>query len=195
MHVSGAPECMRISGFMHDITNLNLIKKLNDNIPKSVDEMMSITTTFLRGEVAAANQSKKKAPPAWKHHEIGHRQNFDKRLDFKSQHKSSRRQDRFTPFTKTPKEILAMDTVKFKAPPPMTGPVKNQNKKKFCEFHGDKDHITDECIHLRRQIEEAVKSGQLSHLVKEIKQGGKQVEQAKAAKKGEAPNKEKAMAI
>nr|GEX06613.1 pentatricopeptide repeat-containing protein At4g32450, mitochondrial-like [Tanacetum cinerariifolium] len=115
MHVIGAPECMRISGFIHGITNSDLIKKLNDNIPKSVDEMMSVTTTFLRGEVAAANQLKKKAPSAWKHHETGHRPNFDKRLDFKSQHKSSRRQDRFTPLTKTPKKILAMDTVKFKA--------------------------------------------------------------------------------
>ncbi|GJS01125.1 hypothetical protein Tco_0317633 [Tanacetum coccineum] len=88
-----------------------------------------------------------------------------------------------------------METVKFKAPPPMTGPAKNQNKNKFYEFHGDKGHSTDECIHLKRQTEEAVKSGQLSHLVKEIKQGGRRGEQAKAAKKGEAPNKEKATTI
>nr|GEW52472.1 alcohol dehydrogenase-like 7 [Tanacetum cinerariifolium] len=40
MHVKGAPECMRISGFMHGITNPRLIKRLHDNIPKSVDEMM-----------------------------------------------------------------------------------------------------------------------------------------------------------
>ncbi|GJU13547.1 hypothetical protein Tco_1135943 [Tanacetum coccineum] len=106
MHVSGAPECMRISGFMHGITNSDLIKKLNANIPKSVDEIMNVTTAFLRGE----------------------------------------------------------------------------------------GHSTDECIHLKRQIEEAVKSGQLSHLVKEIKQRAKRGEQAKAAKMGEAPNIEKATA-
>ncbi|GKB44691.1 hypothetical protein Tco_0889633 [Tanacetum coccineum] len=88
-----------------------------------------------------------------------------------------------------------MDTVKFKAPPPMTGPAENHNKNKFCEFHDDKGHSTDECIHLRRQIEEAIKSGQLSHLVKEIKQGGKRGEQVKAAKKEEVPNNEKATAI
>ncbi|GJW73615.1 hypothetical protein Tco_0132985 [Tanacetum coccineum] len=170
MHVSGAPECMRISGFMHGITNPDLIKKLNDNIPKSMDKMMSVTTAFLRGEVAAANQAKKKVPPAWKHHETSHIPNFDKRLDFKNQHKSGRRQDRFTPLTKTPKKILAMDNVKFKAPLPITSLAKNQNKNKFCEFHGDNSHSTDKCIHLKRQIEEAVKSGQLSHLVKEIKQ-------------------------
>ncbi|GJY19609.1 hypothetical protein Tco_0391100 [Tanacetum coccineum] len=88
-----------------------------------------------------------------------------------------------------------MDIVKFKAPPPLTGPAENRNKNKFRKFHGDKGHSIDECIHLRRQIEEAVKSGQLSHLVKEIKQGGKRGEHTKARKKGEAPNKEKATAI
>ena len=39
MHVKGAPECMKISGFMHGITNPELIKRLNDNIPRAVDEM------------------------------------------------------------------------------------------------------------------------------------------------------------
>ncbi|GJR19663.1 hypothetical protein Tco_0968190 [Tanacetum coccineum] len=73
--------------------------------------------------------------------------------------------------------------------------VENLNKNKFCEFHGDKGHSTDEGIHLRRQIEEAVRSGQLSHLVKEIKQGGKRGEHTKATKKGETPNKQKATAI
>ncbi|GKC50841.1 hypothetical protein Tco_1073586 [Tanacetum coccineum] len=119
-----------------------------------MDEMMNVTIAFLRGEVAAANQLKKKVPWAWMHHETSHRLNFDKRPDFKSQHKSIRHQDRFTPHTKRPKEILAMEIVKFKAPPPMTGPTENRNKNKFCEFHGDKGHSTDECIHLMKQLEE-----------------------------------------
>nr|GEX09850.1 reverse transcriptase domain-containing protein [Tanacetum cinerariifolium] len=59
-HVKGAPECMRISGFTYGITNPELIKRLHDNIPKSVDEMMRATTAFLRGEVAASNQARKK---------------------------------------------------------------------------------------------------------------------------------------
>ncbi|GJY10321.1 reverse transcriptase domain-containing protein [Tanacetum coccineum] len=54
---------------------------------------------------------------------------------------------------------------------------------------------TDECIHLRRQVEEAVRSGQFPHLVKEIKQGGKRGEYTKATKKGETPNKVKATEI
>nr|GEV14223.1 reverse transcriptase domain-containing protein [Tanacetum cinerariifolium] len=75
---------------------------------------------------------------------------------------SNKRHDRFTPLIKTPKEILAMDTVKFKASPPMPGPVKNQNKHKFCEFHGDKGYNTNECIHLKKQLEEAVRAQEIS---------------------------------
>nr|GEU81996.1 putative ribonuclease H-like domain-containing protein [Tanacetum cinerariifolium] len=171
LHVNGAPKCMRISGFMHGITNLDLIKRLNENIPKSVDEMMSVTTAFLRREVTVANQSQK-ASQAWKHHEASHKPSFDKRLDFKNWHKSSKRHDRFRFLTKTLKEILAMETVKFKVPPSMTGPAKKQNKNNSCEFHRDKGYITDECIHLRKQIEEAVSDGQENPIVNEAKVEG-----------------------
>ncbi|GJV91255.1 reverse transcriptase domain-containing protein [Tanacetum coccineum] len=61
--VKGAPEIMRISGFMHGITNPELIKRLHDKIPKTVDEMMRITMSFLKGEVAAGNQELKKSLP------------------------------------------------------------------------------------------------------------------------------------
>ncbi|GJW88819.1 reverse transcriptase domain-containing protein [Tanacetum coccineum] len=48
--VKGALECMRIFGFVHGITNPELIKRLHDKIPKTVDEMMRVTTSFLRGK-------------------------------------------------------------------------------------------------------------------------------------------------
>ncbi|GKA50880.1 reverse transcriptase domain-containing protein [Tanacetum coccineum] len=50
LDVEGAPECMRISGFMHGVTHPGLIKRLYERIPRSVDEMY-MTTSFLQGEV------------------------------------------------------------------------------------------------------------------------------------------------
>ncbi|GJZ97569.1 reverse transcriptase domain-containing protein [Tanacetum coccineum] len=118
------------------------------------NEMMSVTTTFLRGEVAVTNQSRKKASPTWRHHEVIHKTNFDKRTDFKSRHKLGRRYEKFTPLTKIPNEILSMEMVKFKAPPPMSGPAENQNKNKFCKFHRDKSHNTDECIQAEKAFQD-----------------------------------------
>ncbi|GJY03017.1 reverse transcriptase domain-containing protein [Tanacetum coccineum] len=96
--------------------------------------------------------------------------------------------------TKTPKEIFALEKGKFKAPPPMTTPVEKQNHTKFYEFHGEVRHNTDEYMNLKKQIEEMLKAGKLSHLIKELKQNSGK-EQPKAAKKGETSGKDKALAI
>ncbi|GJU47458.1 reverse transcriptase domain-containing protein [Tanacetum coccineum] len=182
--VKGAPEVMRISGFMHGIMNPELIKHLHDKIPKFVDEIWKITTAFLRGEVAAGNQEHKKTFPPWKQQDAGHGQNF-KKGGFKNQQRSEKRQEGFALLMKTPKEILALDKGKFKPPPPMTTPMEKRNASKFCEFHGEVGHTTDECMHLKRQIEEMLKAGKLSHLIKELKQNNRK-DQAKVVKKGEA---------
>nr|GEV01906.1 hypothetical protein [Tanacetum cinerariifolium] len=76
--VKGAPGCMRIFRFVHGITNPELIKRLHDKILKTIDEMMRVTTSFLRGEVAASNQKRKKTFPPWKQHESSQEQNFKK---------------------------------------------------------------------------------------------------------------------
>ncbi|GJS29273.1 hypothetical protein Tco_0489893 [Tanacetum coccineum] len=150
---------------MHGITNPELIKRLHDSIPKSVDEMMRVTTTFLGGEVAASNQVRKKILPAWKQQEAGRKQNFERRGDFRNQQRSEQRHDKFTLLTKSPKEILALDKGKFKTPPPMTTPVENRNNNKFCELHRE-----------------------------ELKQGSVK-DQSKVAKKGETSRKDKPLAI
>ncbi|GJW00421.1 hypothetical protein Tco_1555672 [Tanacetum coccineum] len=191
--VIGAPECMKISGFMHGITNPELIKRLHDKIPKSVDEMMRVTTAFLRGDVAASNRKRKKSFPSWKQHEANQKQNF-KKGGFQNQQRSERKQDCFALLTKNPKEIFALDKGKFKTPSPMTTPVEKINSNKFYEFHGEVGHNTDECMHPRKQIEEMLKAGKLLHLIKEIKQNNEK-EQPKVTKKGETAGKDKAMAI
>ncbi|GJT31815.1 hypothetical protein Tco_0922234 [Tanacetum coccineum] len=89
---------------------------------------------------------------------------------------------------------MALDKGKFKPPPPMTTPVKKRNASKFCEFHGEVGHTTDECMHLKRQIEEILKAGKLLHLIKELKQNNGK-DQANVAKKGEAAGKDKPLAI
>nr|GEV73588.1 reverse transcriptase domain-containing protein [Tanacetum cinerariifolium] len=76
----------------------------------------------------------------------------------------------------------------------MTTPVEKRNHTMFCEFHGEVGHSTDECMHLKKQIEEMLKTGKLSHLIKELKQNSGK-EQPKVAKKGETSRKFNALAI
>nr|GEZ65457.1 hypothetical protein [Tanacetum cinerariifolium] len=78
--MKGAPECMRISGFMHGINNLKRTKRLNERVPKTMEEMMMATTAFIRGVAAAA--SKKKGHVSWKPQDQSKR-HTDKRPDFR----------------------------------------------------------------------------------------------------------------
>ncbi|GJV18173.1 hypothetical protein Tco_1363496 [Tanacetum coccineum] len=77
-YVKGVPECMRIFEFVHGITNPELIKRLHDKIPKTVDEMVRVTTSFLWGEVAAPNHERKKSFRQWRQQEGNQKQNFRK---------------------------------------------------------------------------------------------------------------------
>nr|GEU50762.1 hypothetical protein [Tanacetum cinerariifolium] len=60
--MKGAPECMRISGFMHGVNNPELTKRLNEHVPKTVEEMMIATAAFIRGETASASKKKVHTP-------------------------------------------------------------------------------------------------------------------------------------
>nr|GEZ34909.1 reverse transcriptase domain-containing protein [Tanacetum cinerariifolium] len=95
------------------------------------------------GEVATSKQARKKTLLVWKQHEVGRKQNFVRKGDFQNQQRSKQRRDKFTLLIKSLREILALD----------------------------KGHTTDKCMHLKRQIEEMIKAGKLSHVIKELKQG------------------------
>nr|GEV63608.1 reverse transcriptase domain-containing protein [Tanacetum cinerariifolium] len=100
--MKGAPECMRISGFMHGVNNLELTKHLNENVRKTLEEMMAATTAFIHEETATA--SKKKAHSPWKSQDLSKRQNSKRRSDFRNQPKDGRGSNKFTPLTITPKK-------------------------------------------------------------------------------------------
>ncbi|GKE53927.1 hypothetical protein Tco_1489083, partial [Tanacetum coccineum] len=159
--MKGAPEYMRISGFMHAVNNPELTKRLNEHVPKTIEEMMIATTAFIRGEAAAAG--KKKGHASWRAQDQSKQHASERRSGFRGQLREGRGSSRFTPLTRTPKEILAAEAGKFKPPPPM----------------------------LKKQIEELVRAGKLSHLIKEIKQ---RRDQPKVGKK-EVSAKDKYIAI
>nr|GEW00656.1 reverse transcriptase domain-containing protein [Tanacetum cinerariifolium] len=139
--MKGALECMRISGFMHGVNNPELTKRLNEHVPKTMEEMMITTTTFIRGKAASA--SKKKGHVSWKAHDQSKRKTSDKRSDFRGHSRGGRGSNRFTP--------------------------SQERRKKSWRPRK-----------LKKQIEELVQVGKLSHLIKEIKQGR---DQSKIGKK------------
>nr|GEW78250.1 reverse transcriptase domain-containing protein [Tanacetum cinerariifolium] len=116
-HIKIFQAAAKVERFMHGVNNPKLTKRLNEHVPKIMEEMMITTNAFIQGEAATASKKKPKA-------------------------------------------------CKFQPPPPMVTPEK-RSINKFCDFHNDKVHSTDECMQLKKQIKELVRAGKLSHLIKE----------------------------
>ncbi|GJV12266.1 reverse transcriptase domain-containing protein [Tanacetum coccineum] len=59
---------------------------------------------------------------------------------------------------KCPKEILATETqLQLPAPRPVANPLRTGDPDKYCDYHQDKGHHTNDCIRLRKQLEISLK--------------------------------------
>ncbi|GJX54052.1 hypothetical protein Tco_0282421 [Tanacetum coccineum] len=56
------------------------------------------------------------------------------------------------------------------APRPVANPLRTGDPDKYCDYHQDKGHHTNDCIQLRKQLEIALESGKLNHLMKDLRQ-------------------------
>ncbi|GJT12409.1 reverse transcriptase domain-containing protein [Tanacetum coccineum] len=144
LQILGLHEEQRISVFVHGLRIRSFVEHLSTNLPSTYKGLMEKTYTWV--EVREKNK------------------------------------DRFSPYrgpnhgllpslSKSSKKVLAMEKAarSFESPPKMFGSKRSQDMSKYCHFHEDYVHDTNDCRHLRTQIQEAVNSGQLSHLMKGIK--------------------------
>ncbi|XP_074336678.1 uncharacterized protein LOC141673849 [Apium graveolens] len=51
----------------------------------------------------------------------------------------------------------------------MKVPNHKKNPDKYCDFHRDKGHNTEECYHLKRLIERMIKDGELNQFVRDLR--------------------------
>ncbi|XP_022026799.1 uncharacterized protein LOC110927481 [Helianthus annuus] len=163
----GADEKMRVAGFMNAITSKYLTRDFNKSLPKTLEEALERAEAHIRGEEAVDIKEQRKRGCSWQGNSPARKKgNF---------HSYDRRQREkvvnFTALTKTPQEILATEEVKqsFRPPRPLPKSKRNENSTQFCEFHEEKGHHTNDCFQLKKRIEEVVKSGELAHLVKGVR--------------------------
>ncbi|GJV32010.1 hypothetical protein Tco_1392410 [Tanacetum coccineum] len=140
------PEIMKISSFMDSLKCPELAKRFSDKAPRTVNKMMK--------------RGRDNRPPC-----------HQPRRDY---------QARVVPvltldaLTKHFKEILATKTQLRLAPlRPMINPQRGGNMDRFCDYHQQKGHHTNDYHHLRRQLEAALESGKLNHLIKDVRQRGR----------------------
>ncbi|GJX06081.1 reverse transcriptase domain-containing protein [Tanacetum coccineum] len=167
LQILGLHKEQRISVFVHGLRTQSLVKHLSTDLPSTYKGLMENTYTWVEVREVATNGVSN-----------------NRRDDFKRSKKFSwgnsigqKDRGRFSPYkgqnhkllsnlVKSPREILATEKVAktFEQPPRLPGANWSKGKTRYCHFHEDYGHETNQCQELKHQIEEAVKSGQLAHL-------------------------------
>ncbi|GJX60549.1 reverse transcriptase domain-containing protein [Tanacetum coccineum] len=158
LHILVLHEEQRISGFVHGLRTRILVEHLSTDLPSTYKGLMEKTYTLIEAREVATNETPN-----------------DRRENFKRSRKSSwdnnrgqKGRDRFSPYrgpnhrllsnlSKSLREILATEKAvrSFKQPPRMRGSRRSRDMSKYCHFHEDHGHDTNDCRQLRNQIEEA----------------------------------------
>ncbi|GKA15438.1 reverse transcriptase domain-containing protein [Tanacetum coccineum] len=163
----GVPEVMKISSFMDSVKSPELAKRFASSVPKTVDEMMKRLDEFVRAEEAYALAEL----PLGESRDIHRRLSFPagsrdvhQRLTFPA----ARRDDRDeTTSIREDTEITEPRTTKGNE---QTDLYRTGDPDKYCDYHQDKGHHTNDCIQLRKQLEIALESGKLNLLKKDLRQ-------------------------
>ncbi|GKB08331.1 hypothetical protein Tco_0836615 [Tanacetum coccineum] len=72
--------------------------------------------------------------------------------------------------TKHPKEVLHSELyLNLPQPRSIQLPPKKENLDKYCDYHREKSHYTNDCYQLRRQSKLALELGKLNHLIKHVR--------------------------
>ncbi|GJU51990.1 reverse transcriptase domain-containing protein [Tanacetum coccineum] len=141
LQIMGLHEEQRISGFVHGLRTRSLVEHLSTDLPSTYKGLMEKTYTWVEDRGRFS-------PYKGQNHKL------------------------LSNLVKSPREILATEKVAktFEQPPWLPEANWSKDKTRYYHFHEDYGHETNQCRELKHQIEEAVKSGQLAHLVKGVKE-------------------------
>ncbi|KAJ0691240.1 putative retrotransposon gag domain-containing protein [Helianthus annuus] len=155
MQISGVVDQLRISGFCHGVRNNQLVEKLHENLPKTMEVLMERARAFARGKNACnpAPESDHKMS-SWKRNggsvfdkapsgNRGRSHPYSRNDRPQRGRNSGSRFYNLSDLSKTPSEILSAEGVSFPVPPKLRNPG-DKNSKKYCDYHHARGHNTDD---------------------------------------------------
>ncbi|PWA75735.1 reverse transcriptase domain-containing protein [Artemisia annua] len=151
--ISGVPEIMQISSFIDGCKCPELSKRFSEKIPRTVTEMMIRVDDFIRSEKAyrTAEVPRREKMDTYKRDSQPYAYN---RNDQNSQRPPFRGDRR-----RAPKEILATEhQLRLPASPSLRGRSSRENMDKYCDYHVEKGHLTNDCHNLKEQLKKAMET-------------------------------------
>ncbi|XP_022015045.1 uncharacterized protein LOC110914550 [Helianthus annuus] len=189
LEIGGVHEQLIRTQFKYAVRCDDMIKVLSgtEGLPKSWEKIMAATKVYAQTEknlttnrpADLSSTGERRSKKSWRESGPGSRSSEDARttinkLTAQRENKHENRERQWTPLTKTPMEVLSTEDYQFKPPIPMKS-KRGQHPAQYCEYHKDNGHTTNNCISLRTEIEKALKSGELTHLLQNVRKEIKQI--------------------
>ena len=165
---------VQLTTFKAGLRSRDLVASLAKNPPQTMAEMLLKAQKYMNAEdtLAAIKDVEKPGDKAKK--EDDRRGQKIEHPDRRNNDGNRRRDDkgprtvRFTPLVMPVDKILTQikDEHYLKWPRPLHSSPNICDKNKYCRFHKDHDHNTEDCRNLKEQIEELIRKGKLQKYVK-----------------------------
>nr|GEU70278.1 reverse transcriptase domain-containing protein [Tanacetum cinerariifolium] len=179
LYIQGVPEVMQMSSFISNSKCPELARRFADQVPQTVTEMMKRVDDFVKSEKSFKSTELPKGEQSEKGHGVPYKGFRPPRMGRRYENRRFKHRGQEVNqlslefLVKRPKEILATELqLQLPPPSPLVGTPKKENMDRYCDYHGEKGHYTNDCFQLRRQLEIALESEKLNHLVKDVRQRG-----------------------
>ena len=174
LEVDEADNKVQLTTFKAGLRSKDLVASLAKNPPRTMAKMLLKAQKYMNAEdvVAAIRDDEKSGEEGRKEDE--HRGQKRERPDRRTAEANRRRDDKstrtvkFTPLVMPDDKILMQikDKHYLKWPRPLHSPPHVRDKNKYCRFHKDHGHYTEDCQDLKEQIKELIWKGKLQKYVK-----------------------------
>ncbi|XP_030939572.1 uncharacterized protein LOC115964393 [Quercus lobata] len=172
--VDEADDNVQLTTFKAGLRSRDLVASLVKNPPKMMAEMLLKAQKYMNVEDALTAIKDAEKPGDKGKKEDERRDQKRERPDHRNYDGNRRKDDKgpqtvkFTPLVMPVDKILTQikDEHYLKWPRPLHSSPNVRDKNKYCRFHKDHDHNTEDCRDLKEQIEELIWKGKLQKYVK-----------------------------
>ena len=171
LSVDEVDDKLLLAAFHNGVNSDLFIHKLYEKKPQSMAELVHSTQNFMNAEDAIIAKKRKRSErmegnPS-RQSEQGPRPKkgrMEERKDRDNKKSGpSALNQQYTPLNVPLKQVLMQikDDPSLKWPEKMKGDPNKRNRSKYCRFHRDHGHDTDECFDLKQQVENLIRQGKL----------------------------------
>ncbi|GJX71341.1 reverse transcriptase domain-containing protein [Tanacetum coccineum] len=161
-YIPDVPIVMQISSFMSNSKCLELARRFSDKVQNTVIEMMKRVDNFMNSEEVFKNTKLPKGEYPEKVTATQFRRSRPPRHSYVNGPPRTEVHHRRDPINHTCLRQRRMEDI--------TIEDMITEGKRYCEYHGEKGHYINDYFHLKKQLEVALESGKLNHLIKDVRQ-------------------------